>query len=307
MMAGFPPAFPPFARTSMKTLKSKLDESVNFIFDGNFPGYIEARYVRRSPKYFACYLSSQTGCNQGCRMCHLTATKQTKNVNITLEQYLEQTHAVFNHYDNNCLRAEIVHFNFMARGEAFNNQEFLAHGKELFDHLGADSVSRDLFPRFLISTIMPTCIAGLSLSKIFPAVHPEIYYSIYSVNSDFRKKWLPKAMPVDDALKMLKDYQENSKKIIKLHWAFIEGENDSEEDMALLCHKVRTSGLRVDIAVVRYNPYSDKHGKEPHIDIINRNVEILRTLLPFSKVKIITRVGSDIKASCGQFIEPDGA
>jgi len=241
-----------------KILKSSEDDSVNFVFNGNYPGYMEARYVRRDPKYFACYLSSQTGCNQGCRMCHLTATKQTKKADVTLDQYLEQSHAVFKHYDNNCPRAEIVHFNFMARGEAFNNHEFITRGKELFDHLGTDAVSRDLFPRFLISTILPECMEGRSLSKLFPVIHPEIYYSIYSVNSDFRKKWLPKALPVNIALKMLKEYQENTKKIIKLHWAFIEGENDSEEDMAILCHKVRASGLRVDIAIVRYNPYSDK-------------------------------------------------
>lgn len=300
----FPIVFPPFVGSYMRTLKSTVDDSVNFIFDGNYPGYMEARYVRRSPKYFACYLSSQTGCNQGCRMCHLTATKQTKKDDVGIRQYMEQATAVFTHYDANCAPAEIVHFNFMARGEAFNNPEFLAHGKDLFDKLGAESIKRSLFPRFLISTIMPECVANVSLSKTFPVIHPEIYYSIYSVNPEFRKKWLPKAMPVDNALTMLKDYQENTKKIIKLHWAFIEGENDSEDDMALLCHKVRSSGLRVDIAIVRYNPYSDKYGKEPHIDIINRNVDILKSLMPFSKIKMITRVGPDVKASCGMFVEP---
>ena len=300
----FPIVFPPFVGSYMRTLKSTVDDSVNFIFDGNYPGYMEARYVRRSPKYFACYLSSQTGCNQGCRMCHLTATKQTKKDDVGLRQYLEQANAVFEHYDNNCEPAEIVHFNFMARGEAFNNPEFMTCGRELFDKLGAESIKRNLFPRFLISTIMPECISGVSLSKTFPVIHPEIYYSIYSVNPDFRNKWLPKAMPVDEALKVLKDYQENTKKIIKLHWAFIEGENDSEDDMALLCHKVRSSGLRVDIAIVRYNPYSDKYGKESHIDVINRNVDILKSLMPFSKIKMITRVGPDGKASCGMFVEP---
>lgn len=289
----------------MITLESKEDKSVNFVFKGEYPGFMEARYVRRSPKYFACYLSSQTGCNQGCRMCHLTATKQTKKSDVTLEQYLEQSHAVFKHYDENCPRAEVVHFNFMARGEAFDNQHFLDYGKTLFDHLGADAAGRGMFPRFLVSTIMPNSMSGKSLSSLFPIINPEIYYSIYSVNPDFRKKWLPKAMPVDDALRILREYQENTKKIVKLHWAFIEGENDMAEDMALLCHKVRMSGLRVDIAIVRYNPYDTKHGKESPIHIIERNVEVLKMMMPFSKVKMVTRVGSDVKASCGMFVEPD--
>lgn len=212
----------------VETLKSVEDDSVNFVFSGEFPGFFEARYVRRSPKYFAVYLSSQSGCRQACRMCHLTATGQTDDANATLENYMEQAAYVFKHYDNGCPKAEIVHFNFMARGEAFANELFLKHGKELFDRLGAESLKRDLFPRFLVSTVMPKNMISQSLSKLFPIVNPEIYYSIYSVSEDFRKRWLPKAMPVDEALKMLKEYQENTKKIIKLHWAFIEGQNDRD-------------------------------------------------------------------------------
>jgi adenine C2-methylase RlmN of 23S rRNA A2503 and tRNA A37 len=194
----------------------------------------------------------------------------------------------------------------MARGEAFDNPFFQEEAKRLFDYLGNQSLRRNLFPRFLISTIMPDTLAdGPSLSRIFPIIHPEIYYSIYSVREAFRKKWLPKAMPFEKALGMLKKYQENTKKIIKLHWAFIEGENDSEEDIALLCHKVRSSGVRVDIVIVRYNPYSEKFGRESGEEVIDRNSELLKTLLPFSKIKKITRVGRDVKASCGMFVEPD--
>jgi adenine C2-methylase RlmN of 23S rRNA A2503 and tRNA A37 len=239
-------------------------------------------------------------------MCHLTATKQTQRSNATLDIYREQTAAVLNWYDENCPKAKIVHFNFMSRGEAFDNELFIKHGKELFDHLGAESSKRSLFPRFLISTIMPQTIMDKSLSDIFPIINPEIYYSIYSVNPDFRKKWLPNAMPPIHALKLLKEYQDNTKKIIKLHWAFIEGENDSEEDIALLCHRVRTMGLRVDIAIVKFNPYSSEYGKESSIEVIDRNVEILKSLLPFSKIKMIARVGFDVKASCGMFVGPKG-
>ncbi len=295
--------------TRVEVLKSVEDESVNFVFSGEYTGFVEARYVRRSPKYFAAYLSSQTGCKQGCRMCHLTATKQTESANVDYGMYQQQVRTIFKHYDELCAadpskKAEIIHFNFMARGEAFDNPDFLKNAKPLFDFMGAESADRNLFPRFLISTIMPKSLIGQSLSKIFPIIHPEIYYSIYSVKEEFRRKWLPKAMPVNEALKMLKEYQENTKKIIKLHWAFIAGENDSEEDIALLCHKVRASGVRVDIAIVRYNPYDTSYGEESSESVIDRNKEILKSLLPFSKIKVITRVGRDVKASCGMFVEP---
>ena len=289
---------------AFKVLKSKEEDSVNFVFGGNYSGFFEARYVRRSPKYFAVYLSSQSGCKQACQMCHLTATGQIAFVNASFENYLEQALEVFRYYDLNTPKAEIVHFNFMSRGEAFDNPLFLACGKKLFHALEEKASDQNLFPRFLISTMMPKSFSGQSLSKLFPSINPEIYYSIYGAEETFRKRWLPKAMPIPEALKMLNEYQANTKKIIKLHWAFIEGENDGERDVAYLCHIIRSSGLRVDIAIVRYNPYSEKYGRESSDEVINRNEEILKTLLPFSKVKKITRVGKDVKASCGMFIEP---
>ncbi len=298
----------------MEILRSTEDESVNFVFkERTAPGYFEARYVRRESEYFACYLSSQSGCKQACRMCHLTATRQTSAAGATLEQYLEQARAVFDHYDRECPKAKLVHFNFMARGEAFDNPFFLNDGETLFQELGKESKKRNLVPRFLISTILPKSFAGSSLSALFPVIHPEIYYSIYSIHDEFRKKWLPKSMPVNDALEMLLEYQKNTRKIIKLHWAFIKGENDDvERDIAPLCWRIRDfqkrsdkdAGLRVDVAIVRYNPYDQRFGEESDEETIARNASAIKTLLPFSRVKIITRVGRDVKASCGMFVEP---
>ena len=130
----------------IKILKSTEDASVNFVLSGDYPGYFEARYVRRpplksgDPEYFACYLSSQSGCKQACRMCHLTNTKQTQAENATLEIFLEQAEIVLKHYNENCAPAKIVHFNFMARGEALSNEFFIRDNQELFYKLGLESI-----------------------------------------------------------------------------------------------------------------------------------------------------------------------
>lgn len=71
-------------------LHSQEDASVNFIWRGEYPGMLEARYVRRSPEYFVCYLSSQSGCKQACRFCHLTATKQTSLIDVPIADILNQ-------------------------------------------------------------------------------------------------------------------------------------------------------------------------------------------------------------------------
>src|SRR5262245_40897336 len=77
--------------------QSNQDAAVNWHRAADV-GQIEARYVRRCQDYIAVYLSSQTGCDQGCRMCHLTATGQTRLRDVTHEEFLEQADVVLEHY-----------------------------------------------------------------------------------------------------------------------------------------------------------------------------------------------------------------
>src|SRR5215471_10825218 len=101
-------------RTGYTQLRSTQDASVNWDRPADV-GRLEARYVRRCPDYFVVYLSAQTGCAQGCRMCHLTATGQTRLRDATPAEMLEQAQTVLDHYRRQAEPARAVHFNFMAR------------------------------------------------------------------------------------------------------------------------------------------------------------------------------------------------
>src|SRR4051812_46852098 len=118
-------------------------------------GRLEARYVRRCPDYFVVYLSSQTGCAQGCRMCHLTATGQTRLRDATFGELIEQAETVLAHYRGTAEPARTVHFNFMARGEPLASRVLLADADHLLGELARLAVGLSLRPRYLISTIYP--------------------------------------------------------------------------------------------------------------------------------------------------------
>lgn len=283
-------------------LKSEQDDTVNFIFDGNYPGKMEARYVRRKDYYFACYLSSQTGCNQACKMCHLTATGQFQFENVDLDGYIEQAEKVIDYYLKQNRPAKVIHYNFMSRGEALNNPYLVEPGSyNVLEGLAKLSWKHGLHPRFNISTIMPKQFKG-DLLDSFPIIYPDFYYSIYSTNPSFRKEWLRNAQPVEDALAKFYEWQEVTKKIVKLHWAFIAGENDREEDVIDLCHTIKNSGLKCDINIVRYNPHSEEYGEESNAMVFDRNLKLMQQNLPTNtKIDIIPRVGFDVFGSCGTF------
>jgi adenine C2-methylase RlmN of 23S rRNA A2503 and tRNA A37 len=283
----------------MKTLTSQLDDSVNFVTEVDNKQAIESRYVRRNRDYFICYLSSQTACRLGCRMCHLTATKQMIGRDVTEKEFYKQAITVLEHY-NDEPSADIINFNFMARGEPFDSRVFTGYADRILINLAQQAIAYDLVPDFNISTILPEETTPRRLWKTFRTVSPNIYYSLYSVNPDFRSRWLPNAMNPKKALDILAEWQSHSHKIPRIHYAFIKNENDSQEDVFELCNILKASGLVVDFNIVRYNPFSKKHGEEGDYE---RACDIFRSEFPESKVKVIGRVGFDVAASCGMFVK----
>jgi hypothetical protein len=104
-------------------------------------------------------------------------------------------------------------------------------------------------------------------------------------------------MPVEQALDLLAEYQQITKKIIKFHCAFIKDENDRDKDVESMMSLINRHGIRGEFNVVRYNPFSNEQGEEsPYVDAI---AEIISQYMP---CKVIPRVGQDVYASCGTFV-----
>lgn len=284
---------------------SLLDQSVNFEHrTDEFTGMLEARYVRREDDYFIVYLSSQTGCQQACRMCWLTATGQTKLRDVTIDEYVAQAEEVFSYYRLN-KPAKRVHFNFMSRGEPLANKIFLENADLILDKLAKIAMKHGLEYKFLISTIFPKEMGATRLLDIFgnPHTYPEIYYSLYSIKEDKRKKWLGKAQHWADGLHQLVEWQYHTKKVPKIHFAFIEGFNDTIEDMVIMAAAINTIELKVNLNIVRYNPPTPEHSKEPPIEKIEElTSELVRRIRP-DRWRIVPRVGTDVMASCGTFLK----
>ena len=287
----------------MQILKSKEDKSVNFVNDKLH----ESRFVQRSEDYFIIYLSSQNGCNKSCRFCHLTQTGQTNFDDVSIEEYLEQSQLPLQHYDNlisdGQVRAEKVNFNFMARGEVFSNKNILNNSLELIDKLKQKAQIRNLNSFFNFSTIGPDDIKTKSFNDIFTDnQNITIYYSLYSVNPEFRKKWIPKGIAVEAMFEKLADWQYMGGKIA-LHWAFIEGINDNTKDIDDIIKLIDKYQLKAKFNTVRYNPFSLAQGRESSEQVIKLNFDKLANYLNNPDSRIVPRVGYDVKASCGMFVE----
>lgn len=278
-------------------LPSAQDSSVNWVLDTD-DGPLEARYVRRRPEAAICYLSSQTGCKQACRMCHLTQTGQTNDRPATLGEFERQARTVLAHLATQP-RPGRIHYNFMARGEALANP--LMHGSDVLGMLHALAAEAGLFAEMKISTILPRVAADLDLARAWAPYCPDVYYSMYSADPAVRRRWLPKAAPLDVALPMLARYQDDTRKIIVVHHALISGVNDDIADAHACADALDAHGLLCDVNIVRYNPPSAKQGEEATDERVAAYAEAIDSRIA-GRVKVVPRVGYDVYASCGMFV-----
>lgn len=289
-------------------LRSQQDQSVNFVRSD----MLEARYVRREQNYFIVYLSSHSGCNKACRFCHLTQTGQTSFTPATVEDYVQQAKLVLAYYDLEGIaiggQAERVNFNFMARGEPLANAALLEHAAELFSKLETLANARGLQAKFNISSILPdTLQAPDALDRLAQAPGNHIlYYSLYSVDPEFRRRWIPKSLSVDKALPLLKRWQDSTGRDVVIHGAFIAGQNDSPEQVDDMLEQLELYGLRAKFNLVRYNPFSAAQGAESPDAVIQANFDRIQARLAHPRSRIVPRVGFDVAASCGMFVTPQG-
>lgn len=289
---------------TIKVLRSVEDRSVNFVL----PTGQECRYVRRTDDTIIAYLSSHNGCNQACRMCHLTQTKQTDFIPTNTTEFMNQADKVLTHYrtmvgSGKEPPAKTLHYNWMARGEPLLNQHLLDKWKTIREILSGFGMLADIARiKFKISTIIPVT----KDSSWFNGPHlPEIYYSIYSVNPEFRKRWLPNAAPLEFAAERLKYHISRGGRLV-FHMPFIKGENDSEKDVDNLIQFILDNNLdHAKLNIVRYNPFSEGQGVESDEDTIERHFKRISAFMKQPNSRIVPRVGFDVAASCGCFVSPE--
>jgi 23S rRNA (adenine2503-C2)-methyltransferase len=278
-------------------LRSEIDASINFSRKDTRGGLVETRFVRRVEERFIVYISSMLGCDKACRFCHLTQMGETNATLLSEDEMLDQALTVLS--SSNFDGAQTVHFNFMARGEALSNP---AVATSLFKKLADLAHQFGLESRIKVSTILPLDNWTSSPEDLWvPGCPPvDIYYSLYSVDEAWRKRWIPKALSPRNAMDWLKRYQEHTGQRVVLHWALIEDQNDSVHEALEAAALANDAGLTAEFNLVRYNPANEK-SQEATPGRITAYLDAMRGALS-GRVRVIPRIGLDVQASCGMFL-----
>lgn len=299
--------------TVTRRLDSRVDRSVNWVWSDR----VESRVVPKNDR-LSVYVSSQSGCNQGCKFCWLTATGQTSFRHVDVARYAEQVDTALKHIAGDAPSSlpYRVNINFMARGEPLMNRYVINRYPQLEETLnGVVYRYTDTPMKINISTIMPEGYRRRLVDTFHPTRNPDtilphLYYSVYSMEDEFRRKWLPSAMNPERALDLLREYNEAvPTHPVTFHFALIAGENDSEASINRVIKAIQARDFRsYKFNIVRYNPPPKSmyvESPEPQIKKIFAMLQDAARDSDYqhSRTRIVPRAGPDVYASCGMFID----
>jgi 23S rRNA (adenine2503-C2)-methyltransferase len=255
-----------------------------YLFELKDGEHIEAVLMKHDYGNSIC-VSSQVGCNMGCKFCESGRRKKVRNLE-TYEMVLQILMI------EKLLGSRISHVVVMGIGEPFDNYDNLIKFLSIINHpkglaIGARHIT--------VSTcgVVPKI---LEFSK-FP-LQINLAISLHAPNNEIRNKIMPinKAYPLEELIPALKTYLERTNRRVTFEYILLSGINDSLECAQELAKLVK--GINCYINLIPYNETNNLDFKRTKTVQIMRFYDILKK----NNVNVTIRreFGSKISAACGQ-------
>lgn len=251
------------------------------LFDGE---HIEAVLMRHDYGNSIC-VSSEVGCNMGCKFCESGRRKKVRN----LETYEMVLQILMIEKE---LGERISHVVVMGIGEPFDNYDNLVKFLKIINHpkglaIGARHIT--------VSTcgIIPKIREFSNLGLQF-----NLAISLHAPNNELRNQIMPinKVYPLNDLMKVLMEYYNNTNRRITFEYILLAGINDSEKDALELSKLVKNLNCYVNL--IPYNETNNLNFKRSSTIQIMKFYDILKK--NGISVTIRKEFGGNISAACGQ-------
>ena len=274
-----------FKMNDISIVSIEKDQDVNkYLFELADKEHIEAVVMFHDYGTSLC-ISSQVGCNMGCKFCESGRRKKVRN----LEVYEMVMQIMMIEED---LNKRISHVVVMGIGEPFDNYDNLVKFFRIInDPKGISIGSRHI----TVSTcgIIPKIEEFSNLD-----MQINLAISLHAANDKLRNEIMPinKAYPLKDLMKAIKKYVEKTNRRITFEYILLKDVNDSEKCALELVELVK--GINCYINLIPYNETNNIDFKRTNTIQIMRFYDILKK----SRINVTIRreFGTNISAACGQ-------
>ena len=255
-----------------------------FLFELSDFEHVEAVYMRHSYGNSVC-ISSQVGCNMGCKFCESGRRRKVRNLEVhemvlqimMIEEYIKE---------------RISHVVVMGIGEPFDNYDNLIRFLTIINHPKGISIGAR---HITVSTcgIVPKI---LEFSK-FP-LQINLAISLHAPTNEIRNQIMPinKVYPLEELIPAIKRYLENTNRRVTFEYILLKDINDSLENAKDLVRLVKTINCYINLI-----PYNETNNLE---FMRSSTVQIMRfyDILKKNNINVTIRkeFGGNISAACGQ-------
>ena len=274
-----------FDFSMIKIIKKQCDKDVKkYLFELNDGNRIESVLMYHNYGISLC-VSSQVGCNMGCRFCESGRLKKVRN----LETYeiVEQLLLI-----EDDIKERITHIVVMGIGEPFDNYNNVMN----FIKIITDNKGIDLGIRHIT---VSTCglIPGIKkFMNEFKGVNLAI--SLHAPNDKIRSEIMPinKVYPLSDLIDTIKEYIRTTNRRVTFEYIMLENVNDSNQCAKELANLLK--GLNCYVNLIPYNETENITFKR------TKRVQILTfyDILKSNGINTTIRkeFGGNVDAACGQ-------
>lgn len=266
-------------------VKREIDEDVEkFLFKLSDGEHIEAVLMRHNYGLSVC-VSSEVGCNMGCRFCESGRLKKVRDLKTSemVGQIIQIEKEI-----NERIKSVVI----MGIGEPLDNyQNVMNFIKIINDPKGLAIGARHI--------TLSTCglIPKIKELSTFP-LQINLAISLHAPNDELRSFLMPinKAYPLKDVIAAVKEYIEKTNRRVTMEYILLKDVNDS-----IACaHELATllKGMNVYVNLIPYNETNHLEFKKSSKKAIDAFYQTLQK----EKINVTVRreFGSKISAACGQ-------
>ena len=274
-----------FNMDKIKIIKRQEDHDVKkYLFELSDGNKIESVLMYHDYGTSIC-VSSQVGCNMGCKFCESGRLKKVRNL-YTYEM-VEQILLV-----EEDIKDKITHVVIMGIGEPFDNYDNVMNFiKILNDNKGIDLGTRHI--------TISTCGVIPGIKKfMMEEGQVNLAISLHAADDELRSKLMPinRAYPLKDLMKSLKEYQDKTNRRLTFEYILLRDVNDKEKDALALVNLLK--GLNCYVNLIPYNETENIEFKRTEPFQIMKFYDILKK--NGLSVTIRREFGSKVDAACGQ-------
>ena len=282
--------------TLMTRIKSAVDNVEKFVFKLTDGAVVELTAINKGDGKWSICAPSQTGCNMLCKFCVMTELK-IRCRNLTIDEIVDSVTYV---EAAAAASEDKLLISFMGAGEPTLNAENLVVAMTILRaRLSAKYAGQ---VRFAIATILPTAKHFMTFADLVASecLDVKVHLSLHATSNTLRKTLIPgSSVPVVHCLDLLGRYRDLTDNKVEVHYTLITGVNDFDDDCETLAALLLFEELPV--CLLRFNDGVDPSLRKAE-DARYRDFEFRLRHAGLS-AHSYTPPGTDIGASCGQFLK----